>query len=233
VLEHSAMRLATWNSQPGIARNWETIKGFNADILTVQECEPDTKVFVEGNAGWTCEWQVGRHQNGVAVLARDTYRIEDVERSGRCYLSTIVGGPDGYRLRFVGFWAMTPTSPEDDYPQQAKELIEWLPRDELTTVLAGDFNASSRNPQHVRNVASLGARGLVNAYDAFYEAPASYPGDHPTSYHQWDEARPHHMDYVFIPSNWRIEDVQIGTYADYSATKRSDHMPVTVVSSPP
>ncbi len=226
------MRLVTWNSQPGIARNWETIQGFGADVLTVQECEPDTKAFVEGHTGWTCEWQVSRHHNGVAVLARDPYGIEDVERSGPCYLSTIVGGPGGYRFRFVGFWAMTPTSPEDGYPQQARELVDGLPHDELATVVAGDFNASSRNAHHVENVALLGARGLVNAYNAIYGTPAVYPGDHPTSYHLWNEARPHHMDYVFLPRNWDIEDVQIGTFAEYSATRRSDHMPVTVVTSP-
>ena len=45
------MRLVTWNSQPGIARNWETIQGFGADVLTFQECEPDTKAFVEGHPG--------------------------------------------------------------------------------------------------------------------------------------------------------------------------------------
>ena len=109
------MRLVTWNSQPGVARNWKTIKGFEADILTVQECEPDTKAFVEGNGGWSCEWQVGRNQKGVAVLARDPYRIKGVEQN-RCFLSTIVGGPDDSQIRFVGFWAMTPTGPEDDYP---------------------------------------------------------------------------------------------------------------------
>jgi hypothetical protein len=175
---------------------------------------------------------VGRHHDGVAVLARDPYRIEDVERSGPCYLSTIVGGPGGYRFRFVGFWAMTPTSPEDGYPQQARELVDGLPHDELATVVAGDFNASSRNAHHLENVALLGARGLVNAYNAIYGAPAVCPGDHPTSYHLWNEARPHHMDYVFLPRNWDIEDVQIGTFAEYSATRRSDHIPVTVVSSP-
>lgn len=73
----------------------------------------------------------------MAVLARDPYRIEDVERSGPCYLSKIVGGPGGYRFRFVGFWAMTPTSPEDGYPQQARELVDGLPHDELATVVAG------------------------------------------------------------------------------------------------
>jgi endonuclease/exonuclease/phosphatase family metal-dependent hydrolase len=127
---------------------------------------------------------------------------------------------------------MTPTGPEDSYPQQAKELIELLPRDELPTVVAGDFNASSRNAQHVENVASLGARGLKSAYDDFFGAPHTYPGDHPTSYHQWNEGLPHHMDYVFLPSRWKVQDVRVGTYAEYSATKRSDHMPMTVVAFP-
>jgi hypothetical protein len=36
---------------------------------------------------------------------------------------------------------------------------------------------------------------------------------------------------VFLPSSWEIQDVHIGTFAEYSATKRSDHMPVTVVTS--
>ena len=92
------MRLVTWNSPSGVARNWETIKRFDADLLTVQEAEPDTKAFVEGHPGWSCEWQVGRHRNGVAILARDPYRIEDVERSGRCYVSTIVGAHAGIRF---------------------------------------------------------------------------------------------------------------------------------------
>jgi endonuclease/exonuclease/phosphatase family metal-dependent hydrolase len=227
-----AMRLVTWNSPSGVSRNWATIKGFDADILTVQEAEPGTKAFVEGHPGWSCEWQVGRHLNGVAVLAREPYRIEDVERSGRCYLSTIVGGPRGYQFRFVGFWGMTKTGTDDGYPQQAKQLIENLAWDEVATVVAGDFNASSRNDQHVENVASLGAHGLVNAYEAVHGVAVAYPGDHPTSYHQWKETQPHHMDHVFIPSTWNIEDVHVGTFAEYAATGQSDHMPVTVVADP-
>src|SRR4051794_1888999 len=120
------LRLVTWNSPHGVAERWDTIDGFGADILTVQEAEPGTKAFVESHSGWTCEWQVGRHFNGVAVLARDPHRIREVERSGPCYLSTIIDGPGGHQFRFVGFWGMSKTSPEDDYPQQAKELIETL-----------------------------------------------------------------------------------------------------------
>jgi len=230
--EKPPIRVLTWNSPYGVARRWDTIDGFDADVLTVQEAEPGTKAFVEQHHGWTCAWQHGRNINGVAVLVRDPFRIDDVERAGPCYLSTIIAGPGGYQFRFVGFWAMTKTSSEDDYPQQAKDLIDSLPWDDVPTVVAGDFNASSRNHQHIENVASLEDHGLINAYEALYGISAAYPGDHPTSYHQWKETQPHHMDYVFVPDAWNIEDVQIGTFAEYTATGLSDHMPVTVMTSP-
>jgi endonuclease/exonuclease/phosphatase family metal-dependent hydrolase len=86
---------------------------------------------------------------------------------------------------------LLPRSDRTLQSQQAKERVQRIPRDERATVVAGDFNASSRNAQHVENVASLRVCGLVNAYDAFYGTPDAYPGDHPTSYHQWNEAQPH------------------------------------------
>ncbi|MDP9227333.1 MAG: hypothetical protein M3P18_26490, partial [Actinomycetota bacterium] len=110
------MRLATWNSQPGVAPNWETIVGLDADVITVQEAESDVKAFVEGHEGWSCEWQVGRFSKGVAVLTRDPYVIEEIERADRCFISTIISGPAGARFRFVGFWAMTPKGEDDTYP---------------------------------------------------------------------------------------------------------------------
>jgi endonuclease/exonuclease/phosphatase family metal-dependent hydrolase len=225
------MRIATWNSQPGVTRNWDAISSFDADILTVQECEPATKAFVESKTGWTCEWQVGRYEKGVAVLARDPYSIEGIESSAPCFLSTFIKGPADTHLRFVGFWAMTPTGPDDGSPQQANELIELRPRDGLPTVIAGDFNASSRNDHHVENVATLRVHGLKSACDDFFGSPDTYPGDHPTSYHQWDEGRPHHMDFVFVPNDWVLQDVQVGTFAEYAATKLSDHMPIVVTAS--
>lgn len=59
------------------------------------------------HSGWTCEWQKGTHRNGLAVLARDPYRLELREESPEpFFISTLVSGP--IRLRFVSFWARTP-----------------------------------------------------------------------------------------------------------------------------
>lgn len=226
------MRLATWNSQPGVAANWETIVALDADVLTVQEAEPDVKAFVEGHEGWSCEWQVGRYRKGVAVLARDPYDIEEIERADRCFLSTIISGPGGSRFRFLGFWAMTPKGKDDTYPAQATNLIVSIPIDGLPTVMAGDFNASSRNAHHLTNVAVFGSRNMVSAYHAFHAIEHTDEWEHPTSYHQWSKERPFHMDYVFIPTRWTVEVVEVGAFEDFTAKKLSDHVPIIVTASP-
>jgi endonuclease/exonuclease/phosphatase family metal-dependent hydrolase len=132
------------------------------------------------------------------------------------------------RLRFVGFWAMTPAGLYDTYPQQATEVIEQLPRDDTPTVLAGDFNASWRNAHHLENVRSLAARGMVNAYNSFKGIRDEAEPEHATSYFRWSSAKPYHMDFVFVPKVWSIKDVAIGSFADYPARRLSDHVPVVV-----
>lgn len=222
------MRLATWNCNTSLRSKWGAVEALNADVLTVQECGPGTKAQVTSHDGWTCEWQKGTHYNGLAVLARSPYWIETREEpSDSFFVSTVISGPG--RFRFVGFWARTPTFPEDEYPQQATRLIEQLPEDGIPTVVAGDFNASSKNQHHLRNVESLASLGLVSAYHTFYDIDHSAAWRHPTSYHRRQELNPHHMDYVFVPAAWRIHSVEVGTFDDYSRLGGlSDHVPIVV-----
>ncbi len=223
------MRLATWNCQTGLESNWSVVEELGADVLTIQECGDDTCAEVTSQRGWTCEWQAGRYRKGLAVLAQDPYRIAVREHSQPCLISTIVVGPGELRFRFVGFWAMTPSrGGTDTYPEQATELIGQLPDDGTPTVVAGDFNASWRNHHHLRNVASLAARGLVNAYNSFYKIADDARPDHPTSYFQWDRARPYHMDFVFVPDSLPIRSVEVGSFEDYPGRGLSDHVPVIV-----
>jgi len=225
------MRLATWNCQTDLESKWEAVKALDADVLTIQECGPGTAGYVTGHAGWTCEWQKGTYQNGLAVLARSPYAIEGREEASEpFFVSTVISGPQ--RFRFVGFWARTPTYLGDEYPQQAERLIELLPDDRVPTVVAGDFNASSRNEDHLRNVESLRALGLVSAYHAFHGIEHTDDWEHPTSYHHRQEANPYHMDYVFVPAAWRIHSVEVGTFEDYPGRALSDHVPIVVSISP-
>lgn len=219
------MRLATWNCQTGLDSNWGAVEALDADVLVVQECGPGTPAQAAEQDGWTCEWQPGGWDKGLAVLARSPYRIETKEPSEPFFISTVISGPD--RFRFVGFWAMTPKFAGYEYPQQATRLIEQLPDDDVPTVVAGDFNASKSQP-HLTNVRSLAALGLVSAYHAFHSLDHSADEVHATSYHHWQDSRPHHMDFVFVPADWRILSVEVGSFDDYPGRGLSDHTPVLV-----
>jgi endonuclease/exonuclease/phosphatase family metal-dependent hydrolase len=227
------VRLATWNSHSSLGSKWGAVEALDADVITVQECGPGTKDQVEGRTGWTCEWQVGRYRKGVAVLARYPYEIEIREGAEPCLVSTMISGRNGLRFRFVGFWAMTPTHSEDDgYPQQATRMIEQLPHDGIPTVVAGDFNASSRNVHHLKNVERLAALGMVSAYHSFHDTDHRAPWLHATSYHHWQKSLPFHMDYVFVPDRWLIETVEVGTFENYPGRRLSDHVPIVASLSP-
>ena len=71
---------------------------------------------------------------------------------------------------------------------------------------------------HLANVERLKARGSVSAYHTFYGIDHDGTWQHATSYHQWQESKPHHMDYVFVPEAWSIQNVDVGTFEEYSRT---------------
>lgn len=222
---HRPLRLATWNCQTGLDSNWDAVEALDADVLVVQECGSGTPEQAADH-GWTCEFHAGGWHKGLAVLARSPYKIETLEPSEPFFISTVISGPD--RFRFVGFWAMTEKFAGYSYTRQATRLIEQLPDGGVPTVVAGDFNAS-RSAQHLNNVKRLAALGLVSAYHRHHGVDHSTVEVSPTSYFQWQESSPHHMDFVFVPAAWRILSVEVGTFDDYSRPGGlSDHVPVVV-----
>jgi endonuclease/exonuclease/phosphatase family metal-dependent hydrolase len=127
---------------------------------------------------------------------------------------------------------MTPSYAKLSYTRQGTKLVTWLPDDGVPTIVAGDFNASKSSP-HLRNVAKLNGRGLESAYHHFHGKRHEDQEEHPTSYWRWDPERPFHMDFVFVPREWRVEAVEVGTYDDYLSRRRlSDHVPVVVTLQP-
>ncbi len=219
------MRVATWNCQTGLSTNWDTIDRLGADLVAIQECREGTLEEAERH-GWGCEFQPGGYGKGIATLIRAPYVVEEREPTETFAISTIVSSGDE-RIRFVNFWAMTPKLTGYTYTRQATRLIERLPSDGLATIVAGDFNASKSRP-HLDNVRRLNERGLVSAYHRRTGREHAELEDDPTSYHLWREERPFHMDFVFVPEDWRIDGVDVGSYEDYCLTKLSDHMPVVV-----
>jgi endonuclease/exonuclease/phosphatase family metal-dependent hydrolase len=219
------MRIATWNIQKGLDGYWAALEALAADVITVQECGADTEAQAADRSGWTCCWQSGTWHKGLAVMAHSPYAIVEREEQEPWAVSVIVDGPT--RFRFIGFWAMTEKDVGFTYTRQATRMIGVLPDDGLPTVVAGDFNAS-KSPQHLRNVERLRERGLVSAYHRNHGTEHADVEEHPTSYFLWQRERPHHMDFVFLPREWSIDGVEVGTFEAYTAAGSSDHVPVVV-----
>ena len=206
-----------------------------ANVLSLQEFGPETKAEVESMEGWSCEWQKGRYDvKGIAVLAHCPFEIVEVEFSFPCAISTRIRRPDAADFRFVGFWGMTPIDmPTDDYPMQAREVIHLACADDLPTVIAGDFNAKWLNADHQDNVAALTSHGLVEAYHEFHDMDmASDDWNDATLYWYWSRHRRYHMDYIWLPSDWPVLDVEVGSYETYVEPRISDHVPVAVTVGP-
>jgi endonuclease/exonuclease/phosphatase family metal-dependent hydrolase len=218
------MRLATWNCQPGLEAHWDAIDELDADVLAIQEARAGTPDLVAQHEGWTCIWREGKYFPGLAVLVREPFEIETEEPSEPFAISALVTGPE--RFRFINFWAMTPDNVGGlSYTQQARRIIEQLPREGVPTVVAGDFN-HSKHPPHLENVRELNARGLVSAYHSHHSADHLDEEKEMTRYGGGPDKRAYHIDLVFVPDSWAITNVEVGTYDPERL--RGDHVPVVV-----
>jgi endonuclease/exonuclease/phosphatase family metal-dependent hydrolase len=69
--------------------------------------------------------------------------------------------------------------------------------------------------------------GLVSSYH-FFHREAHGQEKQPTYYFQWNQQRPYHIDYCFMPKEWllRTQRVEVGSYVEWK--HRSDHRPLLV-----
>lgn len=223
------MRLATWNCYRGECHERAgQLQHLDPDVIVLQECGRP-----EAPATDHCLWFGDNPQQGVAVLARNGYRLEpyplDPDRAHSVFPVQVVG-PVSFGLLAV--WAM----PRPTYVSAVNHGLTAY-RDLLgagPAVVAGDFNshwqwdARHRDRPHATLVERLGREfGLISAYHAVRLGVE--PGDEePTLYWQWKETQPFHIDYCFVPSAWvpHIEGVRVGAFADWEG--KSDHRPVVV-----
>jgi endonuclease/exonuclease/phosphatase family metal-dependent hydrolase len=101
-------------------------------------------------------------------------------------------------------------------------------------VLMGDLNSSVKyasmcpsNCHHLTLVGLLTSLGLVSAYHSFFREEQGQES-RPTLYFQWNEFKPFHIDYCFLPGSWvkQIVQVAVGGFDDWKGM--SDHRPLTI-----
>ena len=222
------MRLVSWNCCRGPAAKLSLLAPLDASISVVQECPrpaPDSR---------SCLWFGDNPRQGIAVLWSPEYRVEPITPRPvpRYTLPFQVTGPRTFLLLAV--WSQR----EREYPYvrgiiRAVELYRDLIIAQPTVVI-GDFNSNAiwnrkraGALDHGALVAMLSQLGLISAYHHFH-GEAQGAERRPTLYLLWDETRPYHIDYCFIPETWasQVRSVSVGTYADWASA--SDHRPLVV-----
>jgi len=138
---------------------------------------------------------------------------------------------DGMALLLQGAQLLQHRGPATSYRQVHEGIAEhrdWIR--ERPTVLLGDLNdnASYQGTRWIDLMALLQPLGLFSSYHDFY---SEEPGleTRPTHFYRGVDAAGFHLDYCFLPEEWRarVLDVRVGVFSP--AWKRvSDHVPLTV-----
>lgn len=243
----ACVRIVTWNCCEGFASKYPLLRDLDFDVAVVAECGPfDPGLDQDRSLTHLIRLPVAGARKHLGVLAQAPWTVQALELEAAAdmpwLLPVRVNGPVDFTLLAV--WTQTQPSP---YTAQTRRVAEEiLPLVSGPVVLAGDLNAPGHDgsptlARHLEVTDLLEAHGLVSAYAAARgltprtahqdtsTGAASVALAEPTYYHHRRRDRPWHIDHVFVPREWHRDlTVQMGTYEEWVATRRSDHVPVLV-----
>ena len=217
-------RVTSWNCYRGakIEDSLALLAPLRADLVALQECRhpagEDASII----------WRGADPLQGVAVVSTSpAVPVEAIEIPSLHPTVVPVVVQAAQPFLFVGVWTHPP------YNEVAWEAMTACvaAADGMPVVAAGDFNSSPRvvgqereSPRFLQQMQD--ELGLVSAYHHVHgESPGAET--RATHYHQWNESKPFHLDYCFVPETWlgHLASVEVGSFA---AWPQSDHRPLTV-----
>ena len=235
----------------GLHRKWEALVGLEPDIAVVAECaRPE---IVERKLGRSLETQdalwVGRQdQKGLAVFSfgpwsahLDSGHTADIE-----FVAPVrVAGPNQFLLLAV--WAMNHralhTPPGTKPGRQVQLALERFLTvdDDNRVIVAGDFNTnmiwSDRKPRPFTMadcVDELQQRKLVSAYHRSRGVAFGNESEPSHFRVRGGTVKAYHIDYIWLPEAWRVDQVDVGFQSEWYDTKLSDHAPLSAkIEIPP
>lgn len=218
----------------GFALKARWLAALAPDIAIISEI---TKADFDGAGAASGAWTGAK--KGLAIFGGNGWRIDVINDAPAPHVLAVRAIRGAESLLIVGVW----TLPVDgDYVVPVTRGLEQI--GELLTgdvMLAGDFNANpiwdkgrSLPRQFASVINDLSARGIKSIW---HERTGEIHGAEatPTFYHHLHHDKPFHIDYVFTSERLRtrVQGIEIGAYADWVATKRSDHVPIIVDLGPP
>jgi exonuclease III len=244
------MKIITWNCNGALRKKLVEADSLNADVLIIQECE-DPSLSTRAYQDWAGDYLwVGTNKNkGIGIFPKAGNTVQQLNWSGTFQISGLkTQSPSATwatndLLLFLPFklnnqynvlacWTKGSDSKIFGYMGQFWKYLQ-IHRDELNqnnTIIAGDFNSNAiwdkedRWWSHTDTVNELSA---INIESLYHHQTGEEQGQEiqPTFYHQRNEAKPYHIDYVFMSSNLlACSKIEVGRINKWLPV--SDHMPL-------
>ena len=224
------MKIMTWNCNLNLAKKYQYIESFDADILIIQECEKLKENYFSGRKFfWT-----GRIENkGLGVLIKNDSASIDPSVDHNLINFLPIQSDD---LRILGVWAYNHraikfgTEVSGNTINAIRYYRNWLVKGSNRCIFGGDLNNSiiwdkRNNDNNFQNInSSLNDLGFESAYHLLSGDKFGSESE-ATFYHTKKESKKYHIDYLYTKS-LDIKSVNIGKFDDW--IKLSDHCPMTI-----
>ena len=228
------MRLLTWNACKGqFDRKVPLLDHLGADVAIIQEIASpnvDSK---------QCVWFGDNPNQGLAVMAKEPFTLRAIEPLcdvPKYIIPVAIEGP----ISFVLFAVWTLGEQPMRYVRAVATAIDIYASTfaQHQVVMLGDFNSNAiwdkdhpANLNHSSVVSRLEEHGLVSAYH-HQRGEAQGQEKEATFYLHWNERKPYHIDYCFLPRQWStgITLVEVGSFKTWK--EHSDHRPLLVEFQP-
>jgi exodeoxyribonuclease-3 len=215
-----------------LARKAPSLLALNPDIAVIQECSKKS-VDVLSSLGFSGLWFGAKPNKGLAVFCSKKFTAQAVDKLfGKWVVPVRVHGALDFNL--LAIWACpVGTKRADNYIGEVYRCLvkhrRWFSKSPV--VGAGDFNSNVRwdanrpGRNHTEVVRLFEGHGLISAYHAHREEKQGAETN-PTYYFYRHQDKPFHIDYVFVPKDWHLKSVEVGSFQLWGHL--SDHVPVVV-----
>lgn len=220
----------TWNCNLNLAKKYQHIESFDADILIIQECEKLKENYFSGRKFfWT-----GRIENkGLGVLIKTDSASIDPSVDHNLINFLPIQSDD---LRILGVWAYNHRAIKFGMEVSGNTIDairyyrDWLVKGSNKCIFGGDLNNSiiwdkRNNDNNFQNInSSLNDLGFESAYHLLSGEKFGHESE-ATFYHTKKESKKYHIDYLYTKS-LDVKSLTVGKYQDW--IKLSDHCPMII-----
>ena len=229
-MEGSRLRLVVWNCNGGFRRKHSVLRSLQPDVAIIPEAAED---FAQGLPTPTSPslWIGGKAARGLGVVALNGWTLEraDIDIKERLFLPC-VATRGRKRIQLIAVCVKKATDYVSPTLKALQNLAHFIGAG--PTILAGDFNGSVAFDRQIPFRLVVDKLDRLGMRSAWHQLRGENFGEEtaPTYFMHWsnDPGKRSHIDYAFVSKDIGLEDVRIGSYAEYPGLKLSDHAPLSV-----